>query len=185
MTTNLLTPASAAQHIASGRLIAYPTEAVYGIGCDPANPDAVKAVLKLKSRDQHKGFILIAAELAQLRPYIDVLSAGDQQTLNEAWPGPVTFVCKAKPDLPELLTGGRDTIAVRVSAHPVVVELCNACGHALISTSANISGRPALTNADAVAAEFGDEISGVVDGSLGELKTATPIFSLITGEQLR
>lgn len=172
-------------HIAGGRLIAYPTEAIYGLGCDPNNVGAIAAILKVKSRDQHKGFILIASNQAQLTPYIEITSASDQKQLNEAWPGPVTFVCKAKMGLPELLTGGRDTVAVRVSSHPVVSELCNACGHALVSTSANISGKLALTNAADVAAEFGDQISGVVAGPLGTLKTATPIFSLITGEQLR
>ncbi len=175
----------AAKHIACGQLIAYPTEAVYGIGCDPNNTDALQAVLTLKSRDEHKGFILIAANQAQLTPYIDIASADDQQRLDNAWPGPITFVCKAKPNAPKLLTGGRDSIAVRVSSHPVVIELCKRCDHALISTSANISGKPAITNASDVLAEFGDEISGVVEGSLGTLTTATPIFSLISGKQLR
>jgi len=147
--------------------------------------DAVKAVLKIKARDEHKGFILIASQQTQLHPYIDTLSAEQQQQLDQSWPGPVTFVCKAKPGLSAQLTGGRNTIAVRVSSHPVVTELCNACGHALISTSANLSGQSALTDANKVITEFGATLAGVVDGPLGELKSSTPIFSLITGEQLR
>lgn len=181
----LLTPTLAAKHIACGQLIGYPTEAVYGIGCDPQNETALKAVLAMKSRDANKGFILIASHQDQLIPYIDTLNAEQQQQVDRAWPGPVTFVCKAKPGLPALLTGARDTIAVRVSSHPVVAELCNACGHALLSTSANVSGQPAMTQAAEVLAEFGHELSGVVEGPLGELRSATPIFSLITGEQLR
>jgi len=181
----LLTPTLAAQHIACGQLIGYPTEAVYGIGCDPQNLDAVQSVLDIKSRDANKGFILIASQQAQLTPYISTVSAEQQQQLDQSWPGPVTFVCQAKPGLPALLTGGRNTIAVRVSAHPVVVQLCNACGHALISTSANLSGQSALTDANKVITEFGATLAGVVDGPLGELKSSTPIFSLITGEQLR
>lgn len=175
----------AAKHIACGQLIGYPTEAVYGIGCDPQNDAALKAVLALKSRDEHKGFILIASQQDQLSPYIDALSPAQQQQVDGSWPGPVTFVCKAKPGLSALLTGARDTIAVRVSSHPVVVELCTACGHALLSTSANLSGQPAMTQAADVLTEFGHVLSGVVEGPLGDLQSATPIFSLITGEQLR
>jgi len=175
----------AAAHIARGQLIAYPTEAVYGIGCDPQNLSALKAVLDLKARDKSKGFIIVAANFAQLSPYIQPPTNIEKQRLDDAWPGPVTFVVRANPQLPSILTGGRDTLAVRVSSHPVVKELCTACGHALISTSANLSNKPALTSATLVWNEFGTLLAGVVDGSLGNLASATPIFSLASGEQLR
>ncbi len=183
--TGLLSPHLAAQHIARGQVVAYPTEAVYGLGCDPQNLSAVQAVLELKARDAHKGFIVIAASVDQLTNYMQPPNASELERLNAAWPGPVTFIVKAKIDLPNLLTGGRDTIAVRVSSHPVVVSLCNACGHALISTSANLSGQPALTTPVEVQNIFGESLAGVVEGELGNLKSATPIFSLSTGEQLR
>ena len=181
----LLTIDQAAQHIASGQLIAYPTEAVYGIGCNPADEAAVKAVLDLKARDANKGFIVIASSLNQLDDYMATPTAEERKTITDAWPGPVTFVVKAKAGLSPLLTGDRPTLAVRVSSHPVVQALCLACGHALISTSANISGTPALTSANAVNDAFNGRIAGVVSGALGNLKSATPIFSLSTGEQLR
>lgn len=180
-----LTIDQAARHVASGQLIAYPTEAVYGIGCNPTNEAAVRGVLDLKAREANKGFIIIASNLDQLDDYMAAPTAEERVTLNNAWPGPVTFVVKAKSDLSPLLTGNRPTLAVRVSAHPVVQALCNACGHALISTSANISGTPALTSADAVDGAFNGRIAGVVAGELGTLNSATPIFSLSTGEQLR
>lgn len=181
----LLTPSMAAKHIARGQLIAYPTEAVYGIGCDPQNLSAIQAVLELKARDKSKGFIIIAANLAQLSPYIQPPTDAEKQQLDTAWPGPVTFVVRAKPQLPSILTGGRDTLAVRVSSHPVVKQLCTACGHALISTSANLSAKPALTTAEQVSEVFGSSLAGVVDGSLGNLTSATPIYSLASGHQLR
>lgn len=181
----LLTPSMAAKHIACGQLIAYPTEAVYGIGCDPKNLSALNSLLNLKTRDESKGFILIAADIAQLEPFIQPPTETELKQLNVHWPGPVTFVVRAKPDLPNLLTGGRDTLAVRVSSHPVVTELCTACGQALISTSANLSGKPALTDASSVLAELGHALAGVVDGSLGKLRSATPIYSLVSGKQLR
>ena len=183
--STLLTPSMAAKHLACGQLIAYPTEAVYGIGCDPKNTSAVKSVLSLKGRDKGKGFIIIASDITQLEPFIEPPNEFETQRLNEVWPGPVTFVVRAKPHLPSILTGGRNTLAVRVSSHPVVKTLCNECGHALISTSANLSGKSALTSADEVWREFGASLAGVVTGSLGNLKSATPIFSLDTGEQLR
>jgi len=172
-------------HIARGQLVAYPTEAVYGIGCDPRNLDAIGKVLELKARSANKGFILIASELSQLADFIEPPTESELATLNKAWPGPATFVVRAKSDLPPILTGNRDTLAVRVSAHPVVVELCNACSSALISTSANLSGTPALTSQDDVVTVLGEAIAGVVAGDLGTLQSATPIVSLITGEQLR
>lgn len=183
--TSLLTPSQALQPIAAGHVIAYPTEAVYGLGCDPQNGDAVQAVLNLKSRDANKGFILIAVSIDQLSDYIQTPTEAERRRLNRAWPGPVTFVVRAKPELPVLLTGGRDTLAVRVTSHPVVAELCTRCGHPLVSTSANLSGAPELTDADAVMNAFGDAIAGVVDGTLGNLHAPTPIYSLASGEQLR
>lgn len=181
----LLTPSLAAKHIACGQLIAYPTEAVYGIGCDPKNVSAVQTVLDLKARDERKGFIIIASHFEQLDPFIQPPSNIESDRLNAAWPGPVTFVVRAKPNLPTVLTGGRDTLAVRVSSHPVVKALCEACGHALISTSANRSGEPALTSAAEVWQDLGSSLAGVVDGSVGNLASVTPIFSLSSGEQLR
>lgn len=182
---SLLSSAQAAQHVAAGLIIAYPTEAVYGLGCDPKNSAAVDSVLDLKARDANKGFILIASSINQLSDYLRTPSAAQLQQLEAAWPGPVTFVVDANPNLPAQLTGGRNTLAVRVSSHPVVAELCNQCGHPLISTSANISGTQALTDACAVMEAFGDNIAGVVEGSLGTLDAPTPIFSLASGEQLR
>lgn len=181
----LLTPSVAAKHIARGELIAYPTEALYGIGCDPNNASALASVLELKARDKNKGFIIIAANFAQLTPFIQPPTDLEKERLNAAWPGPVTYVVAAKPSLPSLLTGGRDTLAVRVSSHPVVRDLCVACGHALVSTSANLSGTPGLTTASEVCKQFGKHLAGVVDGSLGNLKSATPIYSLASGEKLR
>jgi len=183
--SKLLSIDEAARHIASGRVVAYPTEAVYGLGCDPDNAAAVQKVLDIKSRHPNKGFIIIAAAQSQLQRYMEMPTAAEQQTLNAAWPGPVTFVVRALQNLPAELNGGRDTMAVRVSSHPVVVALCTACTHALISTSANHSGNEPLRSADEVLAEFGDDIAGVVAGDLGALSSATPIHSLISGEQIR
>jgi len=171
--------------IRNGLVVAYPTEAVYGLGCDPNNADALQALLSLKSRAAHKGFIVIAANRRQLDSIMAVLPTHDEQTLAATWPGPCTWIVPAAKNLPPLLTGDRSTIAVRVSAHPVAQALCIACDHALVSTSANPSGDEPLRCASDVQACFGNAIAGVVDGALGNESSVTRIMELATGKRLR
>jgi L-threonylcarbamoyladenylate synthase len=124
-------------------VIAYPTEAVWGYGCDPFNARAVQRLLDLKQRDWRKGLIVVAANEAQLEPLLAPLTLQQRQLLRQRWPGPVTWVV---PDqqrwLPHWVKGQHGSVAVRVSAHPVVQTLCLAWGGPLISTSANRSGQP-------------------------------------------
>ncbi len=176
---------SAVDAIANGQVIAYPTEAIYGLGCNPNNVQAVQAVLDLKARDANKGLILIASRWEQLIPYVTKPEPIQLQKALDTWPGPVTWVLPAHPSLDALLTGGRSTIAVRVTDHPVVIDLCNACNHPLVSTSANISGQAPVNSGSEIAAMFGDAIAGVVEGELGGLTSATSIYDMQTGAQIR
>lgn len=184
-TAPLLGINNAAGIINSGGVVAYPTESVYGLGCDPASRAAIQRLLELKARDPHKGLIVIAANQQQLSPWLAPLSRQCQQRLDNNWPGAVTFVVPAAEGVSRLITGDRDTIAVRVSANPIVHALCVACDHALISTSANISGEPALTSVEALHNRFGQVLDGIVEGELGGLDSATPIYDVRNGEQLR
>jgi L-threonylcarbamoyladenylate synthase len=181
----LLSIEDAAGIINNGGVVAYPTESVYGLGCDPASTVAVQRLLDLKARDPHKGLIVIAANQQQLSPWLAPLNNQCQQRLNNNWPGAVTFVVPAAAGVSPLITGNRDTIAVRVSANPIVQALCMACAHALISTSANISGEPALTSVEALRSRFGQALNGIVEGEPGGLDSATPIYDVRSGEQLR
>lgn len=177
-----------ARLVAAGAVLAYPTEAVFGLGCDPERHEAVERVVALKGRVPEKGFILVASRIAQLARWIAPLDAAARARVDAVWPGAVTFVVPAAAGLPDLLTGGRATIAVRVSAHPVVRALCEACGHALVSTSANRSGEPPLADADAVARAFPigpDGIDGIVAGRVGALARPTAIVDLASGATLR
>ena len=128
----------------SGGVIAYPTEGVWGLGCDPRNARAVLRLLALKQRDVAKGLILIAADEGQLREYIDLaaLDAAQCAQIRASWPGPNTWIVPASSTAPRWITGSHDGIAVRVTAHPQVVALCNGFGSALVSTSANIASEP-------------------------------------------
>jgi len=176
---------TAAAAIRAGGLVAYPTEGVWGLGCDPADEDALRRLIALKGRDAGKGLILLAADIGQLSPWIAPLDAATQARLDATWPGPVTWIVRAAERCPALLTGGRDTIAVRVTAHPPARELALAAATALVSTSANPGGEPPLADAAAVRERFGNELAAVVDGPLGGLAGPTEIRDAATGDVIR
>jgi len=168
----------------NGGVIAYPTEAVFGLGCDPLNAAAVEKLLAIKRRDPAKGFILIAADITQLDPFMH-LSGELREKLLQTWPGPVTWVVPAAPDVPEYLTGGRDTLAVRVTAHSVAHALCKAVGFALTSTSANLSGQLPSRSALAARRLLKDKVDYIVPGSVGPQRKPTEIRDAISGKLLR
>ena len=120
-----------------GEVVAYPTEGVWGIGCDPSNEEALKKLISLKKRSKGKGFILIGSELLHFKKYAEV--EVNKTKLMSKWPGPHTWIVPALQISP-LLSGGKETIALRLSEHKETVNICNEFGGAIVSTSANISG---------------------------------------------
>lgn len=173
------------QAVQRGGVIAYPTEAVYGLGCDPAKLAAVQRVLTLKQRPVHKGLILIAADFDQLAPYLLPLDSVTHARVMATWPGAVTWILPAQPHVSPLIRGEHDTLAVRVSAHPTCRALCLRLGHPLISTSANLSTLPPARDAQAVAAQFGTLLDGIVDAPVGGQAQPTEIRQGLTGEIVR
>lgn len=169
-----------------GEVIAYPTEAVFGVGCDPDNQLAVERLLALKQRPVEKGLILIASDYAQLLPYVDdsLLSAECLARILHSWPGPVTWVMPAKSSVPRWLTGQFDSIAVRVSDHPDVRRLCQAFGKPLTSTSANLTGLPPCRLEQEVVAQFGTQLA-VLSGLVGGRENPSEIRDAQTGTVLR
>jgi L-threonylcarbamoyladenylate synthase len=175
----------AARCIIEGGVIAYPTEAVYGIGCLPFDIEALERVMAIKRRDARKGLIVVAADISQLEP-IAVLPGGETGSqMRGTWPGPVSWVVAARPGLPALLTGGRPTVAVRVSAHPVVQQLCRRSGSALVSTSANCSGHRPARSALAVRRTLGTRLDYVLAGPVGGAARPSEIRDAATGRLLR
>jgi len=133
----------AAQAALAGGVVCYPTEGVFGLGCLPHEFEAVQRILDFKGRNAANGVILIGANLPQLLPWI-APSAEELQHLMSDTDTPTTWIMTASPIAPDWITGGRNTVAVRLCSHPVAAALCNACDSALVSTSANRSGhRPA------------------------------------------
>lgn len=168
-----------------GGVVAYPTEAVYGLGCDPRDAPALDRILALKGRPTSLGLILIASEFNQLAPYLAPLPTALEARVAATWPGPVTWIWPCVAGLPAVLTGGRDTLAVRVTAHAGAAALCHAFGGALVSTSANRHGESPARDAAAVRAAFGDGVDVVVDGPCGGLARPTEIRDARTGAVVR
>ncbi|MEO8459270.1 MAG: Sua5/YciO/YrdC/YwlC family protein [Dokdonella sp.] len=168
-----------------GWIIAYPTESVFGLGCDPHSRAACERLFALKLRPAGQGVLLIASEFEQVEPYIGSASDAALARAHATWPGPQTWVFPRSDRVPAWIAGAHTGIALRVTAHPVAAELCHAFGGALVSTSANRHGQAPLRDAVAVRATFGDDVAVVVDGSLGGLERPTPIGDAMTGELLR
>ena len=177
--------ARVARVVRSGGVVAYPTEGVYGIGCAADDGDAALRVLALKGRAAAQGLIVIAASIEQIEPWIEPFTGAARRRVEATWPGPVTWVVPARAGVPDWLTGGRDTLAVRVTAHPLANGLCAAAGIALVSTSANRHGRPPARNALAVRRIFGDDLDDVLVGACGSLGGPTEIRDLYSGRVLR
>ena len=175
----------AARILHRGGLIAYPTEAVYGLGCLPWERRAVERLLEVKNRSWRKGLSLIAASLEQLEPLVEFPTGALAEELRLSWPGPFTWVLNARPGIPYWLTGGRDTLAVRVTGHALSRRLCEAAASPLISTSANRSGRPPLRRILHVRREFGAGVDYVLAGELGGPGNPTMIRDGLTGAVLR
>ena len=182
-----LTPQTAPPILRAGGVIAYPTEAVWGLGCDPGNEAAVLKLLALKQRPVEKGMILVAADVSQLDGWIrlDTLADAQRQAVLDGWPGANTWIVPAGPRTPRWITGTHDGVAVRVSAHPLVRALCEAWGGPLVSTSANRAGEaPARSRAQLDPALLA-RLDGLLPGDTGGLAQPTRIRIAATGQVLR
>ena len=170
-----------------GGVIAYPTEAVWGLGCDPFDQAAVRRLLEIKQRPVEKGLILIAGSRAQFDGLLDweALSPDQRDAVLASWPGPNTWVVPATATVPCWIRGDHAGVAVRVSAHPVVVALCAAFGGPLVSTSANPAGAEPPRGLDAMDAGLRAALDALVDGETGDLQRPTPIRDARGGDTLR
>lgn len=175
----------AAHVIHGGGIIAYPTEAVFGLGCDPLNLEAVFRLLEIKQRPVEKGLILIAANLDQLTQFIAPLSAADREKLQTTWPGPNTWLLPARPETPYWLRGNHETIAVRITAHPGASALCRVANQAIVSTSANLTGHRPARNVLGVQRQFHGQLDMILNGALGRADKPTAIRNFSTDELIR
>ena len=173
----------AARLIAAGGLIAYPTEAVYGLGCDPWNEAAVRRLLRLKRRKAGKGLIVIAATAEQLASLVDFDAVRDRARIASSWPGPVTWLIPA-PRAPAWLTGDHSTLAARVPAHDLAQRLCQSCGP-LVSTSANPATATPARTPHRVRAYFGRRLDCVLPGQTDPNRRPSEIRDALSGKVAR
>ena len=172
----------AALAIKQGGIIAYPTEAVYGLGCDPYQQTAVYQLLALKNRPVEKGLILVASDLEQLTDFIEPLTNEQiqciQDSCNTSWLVPA---CNA----PDWLRGTHKTLAIRLSSHPVVRQLCHSLDQPLVSTSANPAGKNPAKNSLQSHHYFHNELDIIISSDTGSLKQPTEIRDLLTQQVIR
>jgi len=181
----LLTLDETVKCLKDGEVIAYPTEAVYGLGCDPHSEAAVRKVLALKQRPVEAGLILIADKFERFEPYVAAVPSQLEKRARATWPGPVTWLFPRGESVPDWLAGSHATIALRVTAHPVCRALCAAFKSAIVSTSANTRQAPPARSAAEVQAYFGSKLCGTLMGELGAQAQPSEIRDLATGRVLR
>lgn len=169
----------------AGGVIAYPTEAVWGLGCAPFSESAVLRILSMKRRRRGMGLILIAADIQQFHPFLFGLTPSQLDVLKASWPGPQTWLVPNNHMAPSWITGGRDTLALRVTDHPVAAALCRSFGGPLVSTSANPHRYPPAKTPLKVNLYFRSQLDYLVPGPLGKSNRPTSIKHLVTGEILR
>jgi L-threonylcarbamoyladenylate synthase len=174
----------AAREVRAGAVIAYPTEAVWGLGCDPWNEYAVDRLLAIKNRSVSKGLILVADNIRQFDFLFEDFPQDWIDRMASTWPGPNTWLVPHQNLLPEWVTGVHDTVALRVSDHPQVRDLCSLVGP-LISTSANPQGRPPARTRLRIEQYFRGQVDLVLGGSLGGRKNPSVIRDLASGDVIR
>lgn len=185
--SNTSTIEKAAEVFTQGGIIAYPTEAVFGLGCDPDNESAIKKLLLIKNRPVNKGLILLAANYAQLLPYIDdkAISKETRWKVLSRWPAAITQVLPCKKDISPFLCGEFDSIAVRVTNHKDVIALCQKTNKPIVSTSANLSGQEPAKTWQQVAEQLDDKIDYIIKSNTSGLLKPSIIIDGQTGKVLR
>lgn len=168
-----------------GGVIAYPTEGVWGFGCLPRNEQGARRILKIKGRSAAKGMILVAARISQFSDYIEGLTQDQLDLLAASWPGPVTWLVPDNGSTPEWIVGDHDTVALRVSAHPIIQSICTQTKSALISTSANIAGRAPAQNSLQIRRSFGNVLDYIYPGELSQPGKPTEIRHLVDNSVVR
>ncbi|NLQ17499.1 tRNA threonylcarbamoyladenosine biosynthesis protein RimN [Marinomonas sp. M1K-6] len=171
--------------IRQGGVIAYPTEAVWGLGCDPFNESAVRRILALKSRAESKGLILIAGAQDQLTPWRKTLDAHAAQRLISVRETPTSWVVPDTQITPSWVRGEHQSVAIRLSQHQAVQALCAAFEGVIVSTSANPAGLEPAMSAEEVNAYFGDKIDAIFHAPLGKAAKPSQVRDILTEQLFR
>ena len=161
---------TAAQALRSGRIVAFPTETVYGLGVCADNDTAIDNLYSAKQRSRDKKLSIMIAEPDDVRKHVKQITPIANKLISSFWPGPLTIIF----DLPD-----NRTVGIRNSSHHVVRDLLNAAGISIVSTSANISGRPPATDAQQVISSFSDKVDVVLDGGSAEAGKPSTVIKIV------
>ena len=188
METKLLTPdqiGEGAEIIRSGGLLAIPTETVYGLGANGLDPEAVRRIFEAKGRPQDNPLILHIPGADWLERYCADIPPAAYTLAERFWPGPLTMILKRKAIVPDVTTGGLDTVGMRCPNHPVTLQILTAADLPVAAPSANTSGRPSCTTADHVREDMMGKINGIMDGGPCAVGVESTILDLtVTPPQL-
>jgi L-threonylcarbamoyladenylate synthase len=168
-----------------GGIIAYPTEAVFGLSCDPFNPQAVNKLCQLKQRAPEKSFILLINDYQQFDYCSQPLAEPILHNIRASWPGPITWVVPASKHIPAILCGPQHTIALRMSAFPLIQKILHVWGKPMISTSANLAGCAPAKTTQEILATFDQKIDLLINGETGKRNKPSEIRDALTGKTLR
>jgi len=174
--------AAAVAALRSGEVVVYPTETVYGLGVNPFSEPAIRRLYAIKERDAANPVLLIVDGLDQLREVVRDISPAAARYAVKFWPGPLSMLFPRSPHLPEILTGGLDKVCVRWTSHPVARALCREFGHAVTSTSANLSGQPPAHSLDGVRLQG---LGAMIDGGLLPKNPPSTVFDPDSRQVLR
>ena len=166
------------------QIFAYPTEGVWGIGCNPFSEKAVKKLILLKKRPKNKGIIILGGYMEQLTPFTEHLDEKLKKRMYSKWPGPHTWLVSSSSRTPKWLLGPKGLIALRLSSHKTVIKLTETLGMPICSTSANLSGNEPAKDSNEIRTFFKDTVL-IIGGELGSLKRPTPVQDLESREWLR
>ncbi len=178
MKNNALNINASVEWLNAGKILAHPTESIWGLGCDALNEEAVKLIFKIKKRDKKKNFILLVKSLESFEKYLEEINAEDKTFLNKHWPGPYTFLIKYNEKLPTHLKNASGKIAIRVSNHLPIRHLFESFSGFMVSTSANISGEENINNPNHIMNYFEYEEMAYYDEILGDNKSPSTIIDL-------
>ena len=168
--------------IRAGGVVAFPTETYYGLAADPFNREAVSRVFALKRRPPDKPVLTLIGAESQLPQLAASVPPIYRPLISAFWPGPLTLVFPARPDVPVILTGYTGTVGIRISSHPVARQLLAAAGQPLTATSANFSGQPAAVTAQEVVDQLGPDVDWIIDGGTTPGGRGSTIVGLEEGE---
>ena len=186
MNTQMLSPgpetyALAADILKNGGLVAFPTETVYGLGANALDPEAVLSIFAAKGRPADNPLIVHIHDRAQLDP-LCVVPEQAYPLMNAYWPGPLTMLCVRKPAVPEQVTAGLPTVAVRMPSHPVARKMLQVCGLPVAAPSANSSGKPSPTTAAHVLEDMDGKIPLIIDGGMCDVGLESTVLDLCHGD---